>query len=120
MQALLLEGDQNDKPGEAAEALLNEVQRFEDMRNQTKNKLMEMLPHLELQMWRARFARDPFFSTMERLRFYRKYVEKTSEPYEPSGITDCPGRLALFGIRIKVLGMLSPCKRHVFYPLTRS
>lgn len=41
VQALLLEGDQNDKPGIAAEALLNEVPRFEYWRNLNKKELME-------------------------------------------------------------------------------
>lgn len=69
VEALLLEGDQNDKPGAAAEALLTEARQFEDMRNLTKNQLIRQLIWLELDVWKARLASDPFFSTLGRLDF---------------------------------------------------
>jgi hypothetical protein len=96
VRALLLEGDQNDKPGIAAEALLNEVRHFDYMRNLTKKELMENIEKftfLEHEVWKTRLTSDPFLSTREAEvdihwtpGCHIDPDAKTGEPYETSGI----------------------------------
>jgi hypothetical protein len=88
--------DQNDKPGIAAEALLNEVWHFDYMRNLTKKELMENIEKftfLEHEVWKTRLTSDPVLSTREAEvdihwtpGCHIDPDAKMGEPYETSGI----------------------------------